>query len=495
MEKLHGNSQYGREFLPEEHYLEQRFGEKYLNYKKSPRLPRHRDGPYTFKNDSVIMPHMKSLLWLVLILGWMGGFVAADVLILKSGKSIEGEIISQTEWFVRIRPTGKSSVKEYLLEQIERILPGEKGDKLTESEDHPSVSVGEYLDDQSKKIRPEERQRIPTEVIEYPTPPKPRKETEENLLLPVKTKKQVRSLKGEGNAAVFYREALDRLLIASDFGKAMQEVIQSGWFRENSELKTYLNKNAEALDVFKQGALLKRCDFSTVTKIADRRSTETYLPDQELSWLIDAILAEGRWFEARKEFDMALTNYMSVIRFADHYSSQRPWSLAVQKSAWAALSLVYPLLKDLILLLEGPTESLQEALTTLKQLHAALAEGEHLFTTEGLAPEMVNKGRRLGALGLTQTRLLQTAVSLRLFERQQGNVPENLNVLIPEYLTELPIDPFAGSEPLRYMKTDNGWTLFSLGPDGVDHQGQMIWDDHKADLQALGDVVITFPKK
>jgi hypothetical protein len=57
---------------------------------------------------------------------------------------------------------------------------------------------------------------------------------------------------------------------------------------------------------------------------------------------------------------------------------------------------------------------------------------------------------------------------------QDGNYPESLKQLTPNYLEEVPRDPIDG-QPMRYAasKKEGGFRLWSIGLDGVDDNGAL----------------------
>jgi len=63
------------------------------------------------------------------------------------------------------------------------------------------------------------------------------------------------------------------------------------------------------------------------------------------------------------------------------------------------------------------------------------------------------------------------AIACERYRRRHGKLPERLDQLVPEFLPEVPSDPFDG-EPLRYVVSDDGYLVYSVGPDGTDHGGQ-----------------------
>jgi len=67
---------------------------------------------------------------------------------------------------------------------------------------------------------------------------------------------------------------------------------------------------------------------------------------------------------------------------------------------------------------------------------------------------------------------LITILAVLRYNQDKGHYPENLNKLIEtSYLKELPIDLYS-DKPLVYKKTDEGFMLYSLGPDFEDDGGK-----------------------
>ncbi len=87
---------------------------------------------------------------------------------------------------------------------------------------------------------------------------------------------------------------------------------------------------------------------------------------------------------------------------------------------------------------------------------------------------------------LAASRMAAIALAIRQFELATGNRPESLDMLVPEYLPRVPIDPFAADgSPIRYRPVQKPPVQYSVGPDGADDAGQYILDeqgevDHKA---------------
>jgi hypothetical protein len=67
--------------------------------------------------------------------------------------------------------------------------------------------------------------------------------------------------------------------------------------------------------------------------------------------------------------------------------------------------------------------------------------------------------------------LLRTDLAIRLFRQDHGHPPPTLARLVPAYLDKLPTDPYSG-QPFRYRTSDGEYTLYSVGWNQTDDDGQ-----------------------
>lgn len=77
--------------------------------------------------------------------------------------------------------------------------------------------------------------------------------------------------------------------------------------------------------------------------------------------------------------------------------------------------------------------------------------------------------------------MLRCDIAIRLFRHQHHRLPESLPELVPEHLPAIPVDPFSG-QPFIYRTMNDGYLLYSVGPDRQDNGGT---------FGSLHDVVIT----
>jgi len=70
----------------------------------------------------------------------------------------------------------------------------------------------------------------------------------------------------------------------------------------------------------------------------------------------------------------------------------------------------------------------------------------------------------------------------------EWTVTEDLQELVPEYFSEIPIDPFDGA-PFRYRVRANGqWAVYSVGPNQTDDGGELPANEPKK-YSDPGDIV------
>jgi hypothetical protein len=67
--------------------------------------------------------------------------------------------------------------------------------------------------------------------------------------------------------------------------------------------------------------------------------------------------------------------------------------------------------------------------------------------------------------------VVTTAIALKRYQLKHGNYPPDLISLVPEFLSQIPLDPVDG-QPLRYRRNSDGtFLLYSLGENGKDDGG------------------------
>lgn len=72
---------------------------------------------------------------------------------------------------------------------------------------------------------------------------------------------------------------------------------------------------------------------------------------------------------------------------------------------------------------------------------------------------------------LTELHAVATALAVRLYEIERGNLPNQLEELVPDYLPAIPVDPFSRDQKaFRYLKAPS-LMIYSVGENGTDDGG------------------------
>ena len=70
----------------------------------------------------------------------------------------------------------------------------------------------------------------------------------------------------------------------------------------------------------------------------------------------------------------------------------------------------------------------------------------------------------------TQCELIRLAAALAVYQAEHGAYPTSLDALVPDVLSELPVDLYH-EKPFIYQLYGDGYLLYSAGPNGVDDGG------------------------
>jgi type II secretory pathway pseudopilin PulG len=73
-----------------------------------------------------------------------------------------------------------------------------------------------------------------------------------------------------------------------------------------------------------------------------------------------------------------------------------------------------------------------------------------------------------------QLRCAVAATALERYRLAHGRWPDSLAALVPEFLREVPTDPYDGA-PLRFRRLVDQVIVYSVGADGEDDGGNVTW--------------------
>jgi hypothetical protein len=99
------------------------------------------------------------------------------------------------------------------------------------------------------------------------------------------------------------------------------------------------------------------------------------------------------------------------------------------------------------------------------------------YLVSGLAPS-IDKIISRKCLVQANVAGLRLKIALRLYEQKHGQLPDDLKALVPEFLKEIPIDPYDG-QPFRYSKTEK--KVWAVGSNLKDDGGKMRKDTEMVD--------------
>jgi hypothetical protein len=73
--------------------------------------------------------------------------------------------------------------------------------------------------------------------------------------------------------------------------------------------------------------------------------------------------------------------------------------------------------------------------------------------------------------GNASNRATDAVIAVERFRSENARLPKRLQELVPDYLPQVPVDPFDG-QPLRYVVRGDEYIIYSVGRDGIDDGGQ-----------------------
>lgn len=89
-----------------------------------------------------------------------------------------------------------------------------------------------------------------------------------------------------------------------------------------------------------------------------------------------------------------------------------------------------------------------------------------------------------------QLRLTRVAVALAMYKSEHGNYPRTLAELAPQFLHDVPPDPFV-DQPFQYKAENSTYILYSVGPDMIDAHGRA--DDLLAGVKSPASTATSSP--
>jgi len=191
----------------------------------------------------------------------------------------------------------------------------------------------------------------------------------------------------------------------------------------------------------------------------------------QLNWGLESFRAPDRVpYSLRTPVDRLVPGFdrllISVTRRTGFFETQRPQYL---RSIYQLAAIV--------------DEPAPERFQQLRQLVVESAQGQGLLygLPWALTADAVLAFRQDAEIR-AQIAYVSTGLAIERYRLEHGSLPDTLEVLAPDYMAEIPRDPFSDG-PLRYRRHDNGFTLSSTGLNGVnmgqgknDSESDWNWD-------------------
>jgi hypothetical protein len=138
------------------------------------------------------------------------------------------------------------------------------------------------------------------------------------------------------------------------------------------------------------------------------------------------------------------------------------------------LALYLDLMEQAVAAAQQPFPQAQQEFRAVNQRLAAVTQGRfsrfRYVRTMLLVPAL-DAAAAAAARGDADSEGARTAIAIEQYRRQHGRWPDRLEQLVPDFLPQLPLDPYDG-RTLRYVVQEDRYLLYSVGRDGVDNGGQ-----------------------
>lgn len=96
--------------------------------------------------------------------------------------------------------------------------------------------------------------------------------------------------------------------------------------------------------------------------------------------------------------------------------------------------------------------------------------GRLRFVMTGMTMPAIEACVFAAARGDGSNRCADAAIAVERFRRREGKLPETLDALVPDFLPEVPLDPYDG-QPIRYIIKQDGYLVYTCGRDRTDDGG------------------------
>jgi hypothetical protein len=277
--------------------------------------------------------------------------------------------------------------------------------------------------------------------------------------------------------------------------------VSSFWNLDKDALCGLVSSNAEPLRLLRLG-LTRKCSFPTDVALTNQGWMIGELPHLKYCALL--FRAEGQLAEMDGRPGDAADSYLLAIRFGNEISRggfliNRLVGVACEAIGQVALAKLVPSL------VPPKAVGVAKELETIDHERVSFDEIKHnerRFGTHELfkqrnpinwitgaweAWKMMQRYETRNKILVAHERLLATELALRCYRSERGRVVARLDDLIPNFLSNVPLDPFT-EQPMIYRPGATNWLLYSFGQDGIDDGGVPA-----GKLSTKGDILFDSP--
>lgn len=256
--------------------------------------------------------------------------------------------------------------------------------------------------------------------------------------------------------------------------------------KEPSLISQLVNGACRNLAVMSVGRLLNRAEF---TDLQLRQLDKIFSDAQSTSMLSPALIGE-RCF-GLTIFKMPVSELRA---FVDAGSPARsvinPVIIAIYRLTGLKDmdTIIYlDLMSEHIKACELPVHKRQKA---FKNLEAKLSSLSEIHILPRCVMPALSKCAIYDIQNVAEILALRTGIAIQRYRLHSGFCPENLSDLVPDYLEDIPKDPFHNNS-LRYKKLDSGFVVYSIGVNGIDDGAK---GKDSADKSSGDDISFTVSK-
>jgi hypothetical protein len=266
-------------------------------------------------------------------------------------------------------------------------------------------------------------------------------------------------------------------------GPAAARTVRGWTLLSTAQLESQLNNHQAAIDRAKQG--LEKPSWNPFVFHKDWTNADSWA----LSQLLDVLSAQGELGRRKNNAKLELDSYMTFLKIAqeeargsgaDKYDTifadyepdvyESVWNVSDKLTADERKALINEL-RDL----EADREPWIDRVERQRIVDENAGWEMHLtrLLSNWSGVEPFSWQTDIEFRHLAQLRMLIIKLALRAYQADHERLPGSLQDLVPEYLTELPNDPFSG-KPFQYRGERETHSLYSFGPDNDDDHGKSL---------------------